>query len=177
MCQSHHCTNVSKGKVASNNQCNTTPQHQHASTNINPSDTYSAFTSAFMFPFQYRIQGVQYGIHDRQYGQDGQLHNIKIQGCCLWIGQVSHPEHYLLFLRLWEALYVVTPLSVLTFTLFGMINITFPIVSCMDDSAPTGGLTFVVIRTLLPGSNWLGLDNSHFFCTACRLLIILACST
>lgn len=82
MCQSHHCTNVSKGEIASNNKCNPTPQNQHASTisnnyyynvNVNPADMYIAFTSAFTFPFQYGIQGVQYGIHDRQYGQDGQL--------------------------------------------------------------------------------------------------------
>ena len=81
--------------------------------------------------------------------------------CCLWIGQVSCPEHYLLFLRLWGALDVVTPLSVLFFTLFGVINITFPIVTCVGASAPTEGLSFVVITTLLPGANLLAFDDAH----------------
>jgi hypothetical protein len=39
-----------------------------------------AYTVAFPTPFQFGIQGVQCGIQDIQYGQDGQLHNIKIQG-------------------------------------------------------------------------------------------------
>ncbi len=48
-----------------------------------------AYTAAFAAPFpfsnqgaQYGIQGVQYSIQDGQYGQDGQLHNFKIQGIC-----------------------------------------------------------------------------------------------
>ncbi len=55
-----------------------------------------AYTAAFAAPFpfgnqgaqygiqgvQYGIQGIQCGIQDGQYGQDGQLHNFKIQGIC-----------------------------------------------------------------------------------------------
>ena len=63
-------------------------QHQHASTstiitsivNVNPADMNVAYTAAFATPFQFGMQGIQYGIKDREYGQDGQLHNVKIQG-------------------------------------------------------------------------------------------------
>ena len=64
-------------------------QHQHASTinnnyfynvNINPADMNVAYTAAFATPFQFSMQGIQYGIKDGEYGQDGQLHNVKIQG-------------------------------------------------------------------------------------------------
>ncbi len=89
VCQSHHCTSVSKRGFASINQHNLTPHHQHTSTinknyyynvNVNPADTYAAYTPAFATPFQFSIQGIQYGIQNGQYGQDGQLHNVKIQG-------------------------------------------------------------------------------------------------
>ena len=89
MCQSHHCTSDSKGGLASINQHNPTPQHQHALTisnnyyykvNVNPAYMYAAYTSTFASPFQFGIQGIQYGIKDGEYGQDGQLHNVKIQG-------------------------------------------------------------------------------------------------
>ena len=39
-----------------------------------------AYTVAFATPFQFGMQGIQYGIKDGEYGQDGQLHNVKIQG-------------------------------------------------------------------------------------------------
>ena len=91
MCQSHHCTSVSKREVASINQHIPTTQHQHASTinnnyfynvNVNPADMNVAYTAAFAAPFPFGNQGAQYGIQgqDGQYGQDGQLHNFKIQG-------------------------------------------------------------------------------------------------
>ncbi len=38
-----------------------------------------AYTAAFPTPFLFGFQGVQCGIQDIQYGQDGQLHNIKLQ--------------------------------------------------------------------------------------------------
>ena len=87
MCQSHHCTSVSKREVASINQYISTTQHQHASTinyfynvNVNPADMNVAYIAAFATPFQFGMQGIQYGIKDGEYGQDGQLHNVKIQG-------------------------------------------------------------------------------------------------
>ena len=70
-------------KWNTSNQCNPTPQHQHASTisnnyyynvNVNPADMNVAYTAAFATPFQFGIQDGQYGI------QDGQWHNVKIQG-------------------------------------------------------------------------------------------------
>jgi hypothetical protein len=98
VCQSHHCTSVSKGVCASINQHIPNVQHQHASTinnnyyynvNVHPADMNGAYTAAFATPFQFGIQGIQYGIQGGQYsqcgqygqyGQDGQLHNVKIQG-------------------------------------------------------------------------------------------------
>ena len=44
---------------------------------------YATYNSTFASPFQFGIQGVQYSIHDKQDGQDGQLHNFKIQGICM----------------------------------------------------------------------------------------------
>ncbi len=43
---------------------------------------YAAYTPAFATPFQFGIQGIQYGIQNGQYSQDGKLHNVKIQGIC-----------------------------------------------------------------------------------------------
>ena len=59
------------------------------------------------------------------------------------------------------------PLSVLTFTRFGVIDMILPIVSRLDGLAPLGGLTLVMICTLSPGDRLLA---AHPVCSCLPLL-------